>query len=236
MPGLTRSSAFGAGISSQIVRTLWFDNIVHRALDSGVRQVIILGAGYDTRSARLARNGVRYFEVDHPATQSDKLRRLRPQSDRYRGVTFCPIDLITDGLGPSLRSRGFEDLSTVVLCEGLLRYLPEEAVYRMLLELHALVPDGTILAATVPLRGSLMPAPSLAGVVLSTARSLLSRWSGEMARFDATPDSIAVLLGQTGWRRRELQSPAALAVELLDDRRFEPPPASAYAFVTAERA
>ena len=39
-------------------------------------KVIIVGAGYDGRAIRYARPGVRWFEVDHPATQRDKLERL----------------------------------------------------------------------------------------------------------------------------------------------------------------
>src|SRR5260370_36343064 len=57
-------------------RTAFFDRTVVRAVDGGVRQVVIGAAGYDGRAFRYARPGVRWFEVDHPATQRDKLRRL----------------------------------------------------------------------------------------------------------------------------------------------------------------
>jgi methyltransferase (TIGR00027 family) len=56
-------------------RTCFFDEAVVAGLDAGVRQVVVLGAGYDSRAWRLARTGVRFFEVDHPATQADKRMR-----------------------------------------------------------------------------------------------------------------------------------------------------------------
>ena len=59
------------------VRTSFFDRTVVSAIDHGVRQVVVGAAGYDGRAFRYAKPGVRWFEVDHPATQRDKLERLR---------------------------------------------------------------------------------------------------------------------------------------------------------------
>ena len=57
-------------------RTAFFDRVVVTSLDHRVRQVVTGGAGYDGRAFRYARQGVRWFEVDHPATQADKLARI----------------------------------------------------------------------------------------------------------------------------------------------------------------
>ncbi len=57
-------------------RTPFFDDVTLAAIDAGVTQVVILGAGYDGRALRFAHPNVRFFEVDHPATQEDKRRRL----------------------------------------------------------------------------------------------------------------------------------------------------------------
>jgi len=56
-------------------RTAFFDRVVVSAIDRGVAQVVIGGAGYDGRAFRYAKPGVRWFEVDHPATQADKRAR-----------------------------------------------------------------------------------------------------------------------------------------------------------------
>ena len=50
----------------------WFDAQVVGALDDGIDQVAVLGAGYDSRAWRLGREGVRFFELDHAASQAAK--------------------------------------------------------------------------------------------------------------------------------------------------------------------
>src|ERR1700760_2659709 len=57
-------------------RTTFFDRTVTGALGRGVTQVVVGAAGYDGRAFRYAKPGVRWFEVDHPATQADKLERI----------------------------------------------------------------------------------------------------------------------------------------------------------------
>ncbi|MGE5185099.1 MAG: class I SAM-dependent methyltransferase, partial [Acidobacteriota bacterium] len=59
------------------LRVAYFDRLVGLAVDRlSIRQIVILGAGYDTRAARLPRAGTTFFEVDHPATQAEKRGRL----------------------------------------------------------------------------------------------------------------------------------------------------------------
>ena len=59
------------------MRSRFAEDCARRAVESGVRQVLILGAGLDTFAYRLEpRDGLRVFELDHPATQRDKRRRL----------------------------------------------------------------------------------------------------------------------------------------------------------------
>lgn len=58
-------------------RTLAVDAAVAAAFDAGIEQLVILGAGYDSRAWRLAPAGVAVFEIDHPATQLVKQARAR---------------------------------------------------------------------------------------------------------------------------------------------------------------
>src|SRR5580704_2024908 len=68
------------------LRVAYLDRLVQLAIDElSIRQVVILGAGYDTRAARLPRAGTTYFEVDHPATQAAKRERLA-------GLARYPVD------------------------------------------------------------------------------------------------------------------------------------------------
>jgi len=64
--------------------------------------VVILGAGYDTRAARLPRAGVKFFEVDHPATQAEKRERLNPP----RGLPRRRGTYVTCNFEREIRSSG----------------------------------------------------------------------------------------------------------------------------------
>ena len=131
--GLDRTRSTGstrprAEFSNYIeVRTAFFDETVVRALERDVRQIVILGAGYDGRALRYRTSGVRFFEVDHPATQADKRQRLDQLGIPTEGITFVTVDLTEPGLATALSDAGFDPASpTQFLCEGLLRYLPEQ--------------------------------------------------------------------------------------------------------------
>ena len=113
------------------LRVAYLDRLVGLAVDRlSIRQVVILGAGYDTRAARLPRAGVTFFEVDHPATQASKRERLAgvasyPQeAARYVTCNFEREDPI-ERLGAS----GFAMREpALVIWEGVVPYLTEAAV------------------------------------------------------------------------------------------------------------
>jgi Leucine carboxyl methyltransferase len=100
-------------------RTLFYDEFVRRAFGAGIRQVVILAAGYDSRAWRLARGDARFFEVDLPATQAAK--RARASSG---GPIFVAAD-VTDGtLVERLVEAGYDRAaSTAFTIEGLTMYL-----------------------------------------------------------------------------------------------------------------
>lgn len=102
-----------------------------RAIDDGFQQVVLLGAGFDMLSASVAPSA-RVFELDLPATQAAKVRAL--EGTRARPVTYVAGDLARERLDDLLaRAPGFRgDEDTVFVAEGLLMYLEEEAVDRLL--------------------------------------------------------------------------------------------------------
>ena len=113
------------------LRVAYLDGLVDLAVDRlGVRQVVLLGAGYDTRAARLPRAGVRWFEVDHPDTQAAKRARLAAlpgypvDAATYAACDFereDPVErLVASGLAPGEPA--------LVLWEGVVPYLTEAAV------------------------------------------------------------------------------------------------------------
>jgi len=94
------------------------------------RQVVVLGAGLDMRAFRLARphDGVRFFEVDHPASQADKLARLAAIGERPR-ATHVACDFEVESFVDKLAQAGFDVAAPAVfLWEGVTPYLPEAAI------------------------------------------------------------------------------------------------------------
>jgi len=133
---IKRSDAITQGIyGAQICRTRYIDDAVQAALSQGIRQLVIFGAGFDTRPYRLAgMERVKVLEVDLPSVQEDKKKKLKKHFGRLpEHVTFVPIDFDTQSL-EAVVTRALFDPSrpAVFVWEGVTQYLPEEAVCRTL--------------------------------------------------------------------------------------------------------
>jgi len=127
-------------------RTRFIDAALERAVASGVRQVLVLGAGFDSRAYRFREllAGARVFEVDRPATSAFKRRRVDvalqgPPSN----LTYVPWDVEQEGLVEALAHQGY-DLTqpTFVIMEGVTMYVQEDAV-RATFRFVAAHPPGT---------------------------------------------------------------------------------------------
>lgn len=114
-----------------VLRTRVIDDWAAQALRDGATQVVLLGAGLDSRAYRLpAMRDVVVFEVDHPATSTVKRtlvdRHVAP--DRRGHVRFVAVDLLHDSLDEALRAAGFETARTAVVWEGVTSYLDAASV------------------------------------------------------------------------------------------------------------
>lgn len=139
--------------ASFTVRTRFFDAAVVRALRDGVDQVVVLGAGYDGRALRFRTPGVRFFEVDHPATQAEKRRLLSDIDASVDDIAFVTADFTKPGLADALDAAGHDPQQrTQFLCEGVLRYLPEEWVRELLRVTAARGAPGSDLAVSISTR------------------------------------------------------------------------------------
>jgi methyltransferase (TIGR00027 family) len=113
------------------VRTAFIDARVRRATSAlGARQVVVLGAGFDTRAARLAAPGVRFFEVDRQETQAEKLGRLgAAASYPIDAATYVACDFESQDFVTELGRAGFSvDAPALVVWEGVTPYLTEPAI------------------------------------------------------------------------------------------------------------
>lgn len=132
---------------SGVVRTRVIDDFVTGAMQAGCAQLVLLGAGYDTRATRLpavASNTV--FEVDHPVTQARKRAALGHLSERVR---YVPLDFESDALQAALIDAGLDDVQrTCVLWEGVFSYLTTEAIDSTLAALVGVCAPGSQILLT----------------------------------------------------------------------------------------
>jgi methyltransferase (TIGR00027 family) len=101
------------------------------AMAAGARQIVVLGAGLDTFACRVDPRGApRVFEVDHPATQAEKRRRLAAAGIPEPGhLVFAPCDFEREDLGARLRDAGFDpERRSAFLWLGVVPYLTAEAI------------------------------------------------------------------------------------------------------------
>jgi methyltransferase (TIGR00027 family) len=115
-----------------VVRERHIDDYLKIRLADGLDQLVILGAGYDARAYRFEqlKQGVKVFEVDHPATQQAKVEKIKQIFGHIpQHVGYVPIDFNTQTLEQGLLSSGYlENLKTLFIWQGVTQYLTSAAV------------------------------------------------------------------------------------------------------------
>jgi methyltransferase (TIGR00027 family) len=137
LPGLRnavlalREKRMPGTLGAILCRTRYIDDILKQSLSEGLKQAVILGAGFDTRPYRIPEMGqIRIFEVDLPGTR--RLKRKRVASvlgSMPENVTLIGMDFDRENLAEVLTAAGFEpQRSTLFIWEGVTQYLTKEAV------------------------------------------------------------------------------------------------------------
>jgi methyltransferase (TIGR00027 family) len=143
-----QTDAVGAGIfGAQICRTRYIDDVVRAALLREIGQLVILGAGLDTRPYRLSGvERIKIFEVDLPAVQGDKKKKLENYLGRLpENVTFIPIDFDKQTVETVFIGTTFNPSKPAVfIWEGVTQYISEEAVRQTLKFMGKSAPDSVI--------------------------------------------------------------------------------------------
>jgi methyltransferase (TIGR00027 family) len=186
--------------SSGVVRTRLIDDLVRDSIRAGVRQFVLLGAGFDSRAFRLTEvKGIPTFEVDHPATQRAKRARLRLAMKHPPGnVHFVEVDFEKDNLGFKLRRAGFDEkIPTLVLWEGVVSYLSEPSVNANLMLLSRLLAPDSRLILTYVHKGAVDGSAAFQG---SQRWSSWVKRSGEPFIFGFDSATLACTLSQFGFR------------------------------------
>jgi len=182
--------------TSGVARTRLIDDWVTEAIAKGGRQLVVLGAGFDSRAWRLpGLAGLPVFEVDHPSTASQKSARLQALGADPSRVVSVAVDFDRDRLPERLAAAGFDGSKvTVVIWEGVTNYLTENAVLSVFAWAGMLAQESR-LAFTYIHRRVLTEPTSFEGA----ARIMLAVSSaGEPWTYGMCPETIALSLGPLG--------------------------------------
>lgn len=221
--------------SSGVVRTRAIDDSIREAIQCGARQLVLLGAGFDSRGLRLEEaKSVTVFEVDHPATQQEKENRLQaaigwlPANIRYVGVDFE-----RDNLEGKLFEAGYDPgLPAVVVWEGVISYLTESAVQGTFALLSRLLAPSSCLIFTYMDKGALDGSKAFPGA--RRWRSWVS-FNGEPFIFGFDPDTLPDKLKTLGFVLGKDVSTEEIAQQYCPPLRRKEPGSQAYRVAVATR-
>ncbi|MFF4542417.1 class I SAM-dependent methyltransferase [Streptomyces aureus] len=178
-----------------VARTLAIDEALRARVGN---QLVILGAGLDTRAWRMAElAGTDVWEVDHPASQRDKRSRLPAGASALaRSVRFTPVDFAVDDLGNALDAAGHDPcVPTTWLWEGVVPYLTRDEVRATVAAVAARTVPGSALVVNYQAPSARAAAGRLLARVLGSSIT-----SGEPWRSLWRPRQLAVLLAEHGLR------------------------------------
>jgi methyltransferase (TIGR00027 family) len=126
------------------IRTRYFDDRLDEQIRRGVRQIVILGAGFDTRPIRKQTSGVTYFEVDDPSTLDLKKARLAA-NHIPAGSNYVRGNYGSDNLIAMLESSGFDcSLPAHFIWEGNTMYLTEDSLRGIMTDIARRVRRATL--------------------------------------------------------------------------------------------
>lgn len=116
---------------SIVARVRYFDDFVKKSVNEGLEQLVIFGAGFDTRAYRIkGLENIKIFEVDHPDTQRFKVQKIKEIFGSIpEPVVYVPVDFETQTLSENLFDNGYnQSLKTLFIMEGLVMYISPNGI------------------------------------------------------------------------------------------------------------
>jgi methyltransferase (TIGR00027 family) len=195
----TRAATLGL-VDHVCLRTAAIDAAVCDAVDRGCSQLVILGAGLDTRAWRMHElAAVDVFEVDHPSTQQSKAHSAARMPARARTVQLVAVDFERERVGARLDAEGHDaSRPTVWIWEGVTPYLHHEAIRATLGDVATRSAPDSRLLMTYATPGIVeLPVPGLAAIARLAFAGL-----GEALHGAMTPADAAAMLDAHGFAVR----------------------------------
>lgn len=209
-------------LASGLARTRLIDDLLERTLKEGAKQVIILGAGFDTRSLRLETlRNIPVIEIDHPSTSRFKRQILEsmqssnphPDSTNTR---YLEVDLNRMDLDEFFRSQGIDYTQpTTLIWEGVTNYLQPEAIERTFAVARQFAPGSSMIFTYVDRQVLENPAQYLgAEQLIANLNRIEEPWT-----FGFAPAALPSWLQTRGWRLLTDKGAATYREEYLPDRK-----------------
>lgn len=215
------AEGFAPGVVTFVLcRHRFIDACLSRALNGAVAQIVLLGAGYDTRAYRLAEAiGERpVFEVDFPATSRRKAEQVEAYRDVLPAVEIrrVEIDFLSQQLDERLLLAGFQpNAATFFVWEGVAMYLTRKAVKDTLARIHQLGATGSTLAMDY---WYLVDSPGLFGTAVRLSSNLL-HLLGEPVTFSLHPEDAGPFMERLGFSVLDLADHVELRRRYVRDGR-----------------
>lgn len=197
---VTVSEAKATGIwGSVLCRKRYADDHVTAAVAVGIDQIVVLGAGLDTRGYRLG-GSARVFEVDLPANIDTKRARVRAAFGAVPDhVRLVPLDFETDNLAEAILEAGLHvDRPVMVVWEAVTQYLTEDAVRHTLGVLSTAAPGSRLIFTYI--RSDFLDGTNTYHAE-GAYRDFVQHH--RVWRFGLVPDRVAPLLAAYGWTEDE---------------------------------
>ncbi len=129
IPKIIHRKALGA-LSSGTARTKYIDDLLLQTIQKGIQQVLILGAGFDTRALRLDfLKEIPVIEIDHPDTAKFKIKKLKKTGLLPDNISYLQLDFNKESLNDLAQQNKIDfTRKTTIIWEGVTNYLTQEAV------------------------------------------------------------------------------------------------------------
>lgn len=196
-----------------LCRSAWAESALKK---SGVKRYVILGAGLDTFAFRDGGFliGGEIFEVDHPLTQADKLRRIgRAGLKIPDNLRFVAVDFSKDDLAEKLKENGFDKSEKAFFSWlGVTYYLTKDEIENGVDKIASIAGKGSILAFDYPDENFFAATERRVKNTIMMAAA-----GGEPMKTSLSFDELKALLNKCGFAVKENLTPTDIQREIIDE-------------------